>query len=353
MDFSFSSDQLELQGLARRILTDACTSEHLKAVAASPDGIDLTLWQSLCDAGLAGIALPEAAGGGGLSFLDACIVLAEVGRAAAPVPALAVMALAGPALAASAHPELAAGLADGSVIATAAIHEPVGDPWLPTTTVTDGRLSGVKVCVPAGLIARRFVVTAADGLYAVEAGAPGVTVERQDTTTGVPEAMVTFDNAPAACLGNRSAVDDLLRSAMAGACVMVAGACEAALALTASYATTRQQFERPIASFQAVSQRAADAYIDTEAVSLTAWQAAWRLAQGLAADEQLLAAKFWAAEGGQRVVHAAQHIHGGVGVDRDYPLHRYFLLVKQLELQIGSATPSLVRLGRILAGSAG
>ena len=98
-----------------------------------------------------------------------------------------------------------------------------------------------------------------------------------------------------------------------------------------------------------MSQRAADAYIDTEAVRLTAWQAAWRLDRGLPAAEQVAIAKFWASEGAQRVVHAAHHLHGGVGVDRDYPLHRYFLLVKQAELALGSATPSLQRLGRLLA----
>ena len=130
---------------------------------------------------------------------------------------------------------------------------------------------------------------------------------------------------------------------------MAAGACAAALELTANYTKTRVQFGRPIATFQAVSQRAGDAYIDTEAVRLTAWQAAWRLDSGLPAAEQVAIAKFWASEGGLQVLHAAQHLHGGVGVDRDYPLHRYFLLSKQLELSLGSATPSLLRLGGLLA----
>ena len=87
-----------------------------------------------------------------------------------------------------------------------------------------------------------------------------------------------------------------------------------------------------------MGQRAADAYIDTEAVRLTAWQAAWRLSEGRPATEEVAVAKFWAAEGGQRVAHAAQHLHGGIGVDLDYPLHRYFLWAKQLELTLGGAT---------------
>ena len=105
----------------------------------------------------------------------------------------------------------------------------------------------------------------------------------------------------------------------------------------------------PIASFQAVGQRAADAYIDAEAVRLTALQAAWRISEGLPAANATAAAKVWAAEGGQRVVHTAQHLHGGVGVDRDYPVHRYFLYAKQLELTLGGGTRQLLKLGAMLA----
>jgi alkylation response protein AidB-like acyl-CoA dehydrogenase len=352
MDFSFSPDQEELRSLARRILTDRCTAEQLRAISESDSGTDLELWRLLADAGLVGISLPEAAGGGGLGWLEAAIVLDETARIAAPVPSLAVMALAGPALAG--RPELLEGVADGTSIIAAAIHEPVGDPWAPTTKVTEGRLSGTKVCVAHGLLADRFVVTATGsdgaGLYAVESDAPGIAITRQDTTSGVPDALVEFDAAAVEPIGGRDEVDDLLRRGMSAAAVMTAAACGEALRLTSEYAVEREQFDKPIAAFQAVSQRVGDAYIDTESVRLTAWHAAWRLAAGLPADEAILSAKFWAAEGGWRVIHAAQHIHGGVGVDRDYPLFRYFLMHKQLELLLGSATPILHRLGRTLAG---
>jgi acyl-CoA dehydrogenase len=349
MDFSLSDDQRSLAELTARIAGDACTNEHLRAVAATESATDLDLWRRLGRAGLITIGLPEPVGGGGYGFVETCVVLDQLARAAAPVPALAVMAMAAPALVE--HADLLDGVASGDVVVTAAIHEPVGDPWAPSATVGDGRLTGTKVCVPHGTLATRFVVTAADGLFSVEAGAPGVTVERQDTTTGVPDAMVTFDAAPARRLGGPDAAADLVRHGIAGSCVMVASMCEVALDLTAKYALSRHQFDRPIASFQAVSQRVGDAYIDTEAIRLTAWQAAWRLAEGRPTDEALLSAKFWAAEGGWRVMHAAHHVHGGVGVDRDYPLHRYFLAHKQLELQLGSTHPSLARLGRMLADS--
>jgi alkylation response protein AidB-like acyl-CoA dehydrogenase len=150
-------------------------------------------------------------------------------------------------------------------------------------------------------------------------------------------------------LGGKEVLSWLLPRATAGLCSLMAGTCRSAVELTAEYARSRQQFGRVIASFQAVGQRAAEAYIDAEAVELTSRQAAWRLAEDRPADEQVAIAKFWAAEGGQRVVHAAQHLHGGVGVDRSYPLHRYFLAAKQLELTLGGATASLVRLGELIA----
>jgi 3-oxocholest-4-en-26-oyl-CoA dehydrogenase beta subunit len=347
MDFSFTPEQVELRELAARILTDGTTVERHKTALANDNGTDLELWRALASAGLVGIGAAEADGGGGYGWLETCVVLEEVGRTAAAVPAFAVMGLALPALAG--HPDWVGPVVSGERIVTAAVHEPVGDPFAPATTTTDGRVTGVKVCVPSGAVADAFVVTCADGLYLVDANAEGVNVERADTTTGVPDARVSFDAAPASCVGGPEAVAALLWRGISAACVMTSGACAAALALTSTYVAGREQFGKPIATFQAVSQRAGDAYIDTEAVRLTAWQAAWRIAEGHDAAEQLLTAKFWAAEGGWRVVHAAHHLHGGFGVDRDYPLYRYFLLHKQLELQLGSATPALAHLGRLLA----
>jgi len=144
-------------------------------------------------------------------------------------------------------------------------------------------------------------------------------------------------------------IEWLVPRALVGLCALQAGVVEQALHLTAEYTKKREQFGRPIGSFQAVAQRAADMYIDTEAVRLTMWHAAWRLAHGLPAAEEVAVAKFWAADAGQRVVCAAQHLHGGIGVDVDYPLHRYFLWAKEIELTLGGAQVQLVRLGTAMA----
>jgi alkylation response protein AidB-like acyl-CoA dehydrogenase len=121
------------------------------------------------------------------------------------------------------------------------------------------------------------------------------------------------------------------------------------LELTAGYARTRVQFGRAIGSFQAVAQRLADAYIDVEGIRLTLWQAAWRVAEGLPSLAEVATAKFWAADAGHRVAHTAVHVHGGVGIDLDHSLHRYFLAAKYNELSLGGATAQLRRIGTALA----
>jgi acyl-CoA dehydrogenase len=172
----------------------------------------------------------------------------------------------------------------------------------------------------------------------------------------MPEALLVLDGVAVgadAVLGPLDAAGTalawLVEHATVALCAVTAGVCAEAVRLTGEYTTGREQFGRPIATFQAVGQRAADAYVDAQAVRLTMLQAAWRLSAGMPAAREVAVAKYWAAAGGQRVVHAASHLHGGVGVDRDYPLHRYFLLAKQLELSLGGARRQLVRLGGLLA----
>jgi alkylation response protein AidB-like acyl-CoA dehydrogenase len=214
--------------------------------------------------------------------------------------------------------------------------------------------------VPAGPAAAWILVPAAtdDGVavFIVASDADGLTITAEATTdrqsegrvelagvaVGAQDVLTTSDRS-------ESVVDWIVQRATAAVCATMAGVAETAVRMTAEYTKTREQFERLIATFQAVGQRAADAYIDAEAIRLTAWQAAWRVDAGLPAEAEVAVAKFWAADGGQRVVHAAQHLHGGVGVDRDYPLHRYFLWAKHLELTLGGATAQLLTLGSLLA----
>jgi alkylation response protein AidB-like acyl-CoA dehydrogenase len=358
MDFSFSEEQQEIQKLAAQILSDKVTHERLKEIEASPEWFDRDLWAELAKAGLVGIALPEDVGGGGFGILEAALILEEIGRTVAPVPYYATVVLGALAIAEFGNDEqrkrLLPGVVEGDTILTAALTEDLNaDPAHPTTTATDGRLTGTKMMIPAAHVATTMIVPTANGVFLVDPKGAGVELERLITTSGEPQFRVTLNNAEGEPLGGAAQgaeiIDWIVQRATAALCAVQLGVCEQALKMTAEYTSTREQFERPLAAFQAVAQRAADAYIDTEGVRLTAWQAVWRLAEGLPAADELAVAKFWAAEGGQRVVHAAQHLHGGIGVDVDYPLHRYFLWAKQCELTLGSATPQLVKLGKSLA----
>ena len=165
---------------------------------------------------------------------------------------------------------------------------------------------------------------------------------------------VTLDDDRVLGPGRGAEITDWLVSrGTVGLCAMQAGVIERALELTAEYARNRVQFGRPIGSFQAVAQRLADAFIDVEAVRLTMWQAAWLLASGdesdAAAGTAVATAKFWAAEAGHRVAHTAVHVHGGLGIDMSYPVHRYFVAAKHHEFALGGATAQLRRIGSDLA----
>jgi alkylation response protein AidB-like acyl-CoA dehydrogenase len=140
-------------------------------------------------------------------------------------------------------------------------------------------------------------------------------------------------------------IDSLYARALVGLCAIQLGVTDRALRIAASYTTEREQFGRPIGSFQAVQQRMADAFIDVEAIRWTMWQAAWLIGQGRQADRESSIAKFWAGEAGARVAATAQQVHGGIGIDTTYPLFRYFLWAKHNELTLGSAAAQLARLG--------
>jgi 3-oxocholest-4-en-26-oyl-CoA dehydrogenase beta subunit len=370
VDFDLTDEQQATVEVAAKLLGDKATPDAIRVLEQADElRFDRELWAALADAGLLGIAVPAAHGGAGLGVLELALVLEEVGRRTAPVPALAALALGGLPVArwgsAAQQAAILPGLAAGRTVLTAALVEPLGDPLVPSTTARpDGDgwvLDGVRTNVPAGLVADLVVVPAVTpaggiGLFVVAAGAEGLTAERQDTTTGTPDARLTLAGVrvgPDALLGPADAEGTTLRwlveHATVAACAVMSGVAAEAVRITGEYTSAREQFGRAIATFQAVGQRAADAYVDAQGIRLTMLQAAWRLGAGFPADREVAVAKYFAALGGHRVVHAAAHLHGGTGVDRDYPLHRYFLLAKQLELTLGGATRQLVALGAILA----
>ncbi|HUR51682.1 MAG TPA: acyl-CoA dehydrogenase family protein [Mycobacteriales bacterium] len=350
MDFSFTDDQLAARDLAVQLLADV----DPKGVP----GLDRALWSRLGEAGLLGLCLPEQDGGAGYGVTELALVCEEAGRRLARVP-LAVAVGAAAAIArhgdAGLRGRLLPGLVAGTEVVTAAWAEPFGaDPLQPRTRLEDGVLHGEKTAVPLAREATAVLVPAVgpDGLVLAVVDPATATVVDEQTTSGEPAATLLLDGAaPLAVLPADAAVLAYQWTTVALAATQVGIASEA-LRRAADHTSTREQFGRPLATFQAVAVRLGNAYIDIEALRSTTWQAAFRVDAGLPAAEQVATAAFWAAEAGERVASSAVHLHGGLGVDTDYPLHRFFLASKQVELSLGGASRQLELLADTLVPSA-
>ena len=365
MDFAPTDEQRAVIELAEQILTDLCAPEALRQVESGADWFHQDLWQALAAAGLLGIALPEAVGGGGFGIVESCLLLREAGRAVAPIPLWSTLT------AATVLSERGTdeqrdgwlpGVVDGSTILAVALDEPASGPREPQLAATrDGDrwvLSGSKPNVAAVHLASALLVPARTGadeasVFVIPVDADGVASRRQDTFNHEPHFELDLDGVSvtdaARVPGGRATIERLVDVATVGLCALASGVADGGTRRTAAYATERKQFDRPIGSFQAVGHRMADCYIDDEAIRLTMLQAATRLAAEEPADREVAVAKYWASYGGRRVGHADLHLHGGISIDLDYPIHRYFLWAKQLELTLGAAGPQLARLGRLLA----
>lgn len=373
MDFALNDEQVALAELAGQILTEQLPPERLRELEHD-DGewFARDVWAELAKADLLGLCLPEAHGGGGYGLFELALVAEQVGKAVAPLPFVATLALGALPIAHfgtdAQQAELLPKVAAGELVLTAALSEGGTGypPEVPETVATrdgDGwTIDGRKAFVPAFHLAGKVLVPARTGdgtstVFLVDpVGDLGITSSFNRSVNGEPLCSVRFegvrvgaDDVLGAVDGGAQVVQWIADRGVAALCATQAGVCEAALRITAAYTSERKQFDTPIATFQAVAHRSADAYIDTEAIRLTAYQAAWRLSAGMPADEELAIAKFWAAEGAQRVVHAAQHLHGGIGVDLDYPVHRTFRWAKHVELSLGGGTTHLRRLGALLA----
>jgi alkylation response protein AidB-like acyl-CoA dehydrogenase len=232
------------------------------------------------------------------------------------------------------------GVAAGEVILTPAIREAgAGIPERPETTLTAGLLTGRKVGVTCAEEATALLVPAYDGdrvvVALVDPTADGVTLQPSPSSRGASEHTVLLDGAEADVLPGADAASLLRGLAVAGLCLTAAGVLAGARDLTADYVKGREQFGRKLAEFQAVAQQVADVYIASRTVSLAADNAAWRLAEGLDASDDLAVAAYWTCVEGLPALHVCQHLHGGMGVDETYPLHRYFSWITDLTHALG------------------
>ena len=366
MDFSLSEEQQSAQQLALKILGDHTSVEQLAEVEKEPHRFDRELWQALAAAGLLGLAIDQRHGGMGFGFYSLCMLCEEVGRTVAPVPAVPVLVSAAATL--QAHGSAAQQerwlpvIASGESLVTAALEEyDNDDPTLPATTAIedDGkwRLSGTKICVSLAADAERVLLSARtdDGILAalVDPRAPGVQLNPQVVTSGETRYEMVLDDVEvmaADILASGQAANEAMhwakQATRTALCATAVGLCDKMMRMTGQYTSERQQFGRAIATFQAVSHRVADCYIDVECLRLVTQQAASLIDQNRPAEEAVTIAKIWCGDVTHRVSQAAQHCHGGTGVDRDYPLFRYCLWARQIELTAGSSARLTGELGR-------
>jgi alkylation response protein AidB-like acyl-CoA dehydrogenase len=314
MDFRFTEEQEALRDLAREIFENEVSPERLKEVEAAGEFFDRELWARLAESNLLGLAIPEAQGGMGMGFMELCLLCSEMGRAVAPLPLLPALVLGGMPLARFGSPaqqeRWLAPLAKGECVLSAALGDGPG-----YTAKRDGDelvLDGTRQNVTAVEIAERVLVPCeidgSQALVLVDPKAAGVSFEGKLISCHEPVYELTL-------AGVRVPADDALiedgivdwtheRARVAAAAVQV-GVSERALEITVAFLKEREQYA--------------------------------------------LATKYWAASAGSQIGTATQHLHGGMGVDIDYPIHRYFLRAKQIELFLGGATPTLLELGADMA----
>ncbi|MDI6097427.1 acyl-CoA dehydrogenase family protein [Actinoplanes sp. NEAU-A12] len=326
MDFRPDDSQQSIIGLAAEVLDGG-------------DGDPDKSWAALGQAGLLTLAVPERLGGAGLGVLETALVLTEIGRRAIAVPALHHLALGVLPVARWGTGRQQDDLLTGRTLA-AAIAEP-GDP-LPaaprTTLATDGTVTGVKTGVAAA--DRLLVTVGGPAVVIVDPAAPGVTLDR---------GILRMERAPAEPLAGEDCHAGLHRFALAGACALGDGALAGALALTAGHVRTRQQFGRPLATFQAVAQQIADVYVASRTLHLAATSAAWRLGAGRPADDDLDVAAQWFTAEAPPAARTCHHLHGGLGLSIDYPLHRHTALIRDLVRFLGGGEHRLTVLGERVA----
>ncbi|HEX7307759.1 acyl-CoA dehydrogenase family protein [Lentzea sp.] len=308
MDFELDETQREIAALAAGVLGREGDAP----------------WKALGEAGLLALAVPERLGGDGLGVLETAVLLTEVGRRAADVPALATLAL-------GVLPIVRFGtveqqdavlplVTEQHGVLTAALSEPSAPlPAAPGTTAGPDGITGVKINVPYAAEAQRILVSTSGGVFVVDPAQPGVSIE---------DGTVRFDGARGELL--EGAEQGIRRFALAGACAVADGVLAGALDLTVEHVGTRHQFGKPLATFQAAACLVADVYIASRTLHLATLTACWSLD-----DDDLDTAAYWLAAEALPAVHTCHHLHGGLGLDITYPMHRYYGTAKELTRFVG------------------
>lgn len=344
MDFHLSPAQQDLQERAQRLLTDGFSSAQVREAEASAERYPRAVWEAATAQGWPGLAVDAVSGHGEHGLLDLCVLLEEVGRAAATLPLVVSSGVAATMLHDSPHGDerdrLLGDIASGAIVTPVLIDEQGRNEWdsvrLPLVPHDDGyRVTGTKVLAPFAAVARELLVTAAtsDGavaIVAIDASDRGVMITTHHTKVGVPLASVHFDDVHVSAEhvvhqgpGAQRALDAGLQIGTLLSTAEAVGMCEALIAMTAAYVTERQAFGRSIGTFQAVAHPCADMRVSADAVRILVHQAAWLLDNGRSADEEVPATKGLANEHFQRVANDAYRLHGALGFSVECDVQLY------------------------------
>lgn len=361
MEFDFSEEQRAIADMATSVFADYCNDDQIRVFWDSGKNYDEGLWRQLAETGLLGLIVPEADGGSGLGMIEQMLALEQQGRYVAPAPMwrqqLAVAALAKFAPDALKSVWLDK-LISGATLATLSLDGLSASRGLALQAKAAGngwQLDGHAVAVPLAATAQLALLPAATAegvrVFLVDLAASDIEKIAGTLTHAEPAADLVFKGV--AVSNDRQlpaeALPWLEQRALACLAALQLGIAAEDLRRTVEYTSQRVQFDRPIGSFQVIGARSADCYVDIEALRSTLWQLCWRLDNGLEAEGAARVAKYWASECGHRVAHACSHMHGGMGSDISYPIHRFLYWSRALEMTQGGATASLEALGDWLA----
>lgn len=365
MDFRLTDDQVTINDLARDVFSRHGDPHRLFEVEAGDDRFDRALHRGLADAGVLGLLVPEEHGGAGLGLWDVAGVFVEQGRTLGTVPLWET--LAGGVLPlvrygdAKQQTEWLPRVASGDAILTVAVDDLVEARPFGTRVraQADGdavTLTGRVTAVRSAHLADAVIVPAVDEhgsveLYLVPTSGTGVRRDSFERTDRGLAADLHLDAAAAELLGegpDDDRLDWLLRQVWIAIAAVQTGISQSAVRQAAEYTSGREQFGVPIATFQSVAHQIADCHIDTEAMEATYLNALWRESTDRPSRAAVHVAKYWAADAGDRVARTVQHVHGGMGADITYPIHRYMLWTTQLANTAGSGAWHLQQLADLV-----
>jgi alkylation response protein AidB-like acyl-CoA dehydrogenase len=336
MDFDLTATQLAVADVVTSVLEKELT------------------WEALASGGVTALPVPERLGGDGVGLPEVATVLTEAGRHGAITPALATLGFGVLPLVDLASDDqqdrFLAGLVKGAKggVLTAALNEPgAALPDRPATTFADGRLSGTKVGVAYAEQADWIIVTADTAVVVVSPKTDGVELVRTPTSNASEEYTVTFaavavpdTDVLAGATARR--VNEL---ALAAIGAFTDGLVAGALRLTADYVAGRKQFGKPLSTFQTVAAQLAEVYIASRTIDLAAKSVVWRLSEGRDADDDLDVLGYWITSQAPPVMQICHHLHGGMGMDITYPMHRYYSTIKDLSRLLGGPSHRLDLVG--------